>query len=755
MRRLLWLVSMFVVINSYSQVSSTNLFRVNNPTTAFGINLPEGTQVYDVLNDKLYKTTAPVSSISTLTTASGSFRLLVDIDHNHDLGRYSLKAPANVDGLTAANFRTTLFGGTSNDYQLSIGYWATVPTIFSFYGNLNDYGSMIAWGGAATNGFIAIDNVLDEALIGGGDGNGLGWMEPIIHGGNFNEYGDTRYLQGNETITLSGDLSGSGTVSINATIASSAVEAAMLNNNIISGKTALTSGLISTDELMISDAGTVKRMDVSVLQSYMQSSLSFGSGNGTVTSVDLSVPTGFSVSGNPVTSSGTLALSFASGYSLPTTANQTNWTTAYNWGNHASAGYLTSESDPVFSVHAASGITSTNITNWNSAFGWGNHSLAGYTTITNASSGRIVTSNGGTALYGQGNLTFNGTNLELTGDFYVKHSPTEYGFWANNASSGAISLHVNEANYSDYMTGGGGVTAASMRIYGSTHSSNAGDIAFRTYYTDASAPAVAIDGPTGQLELYCLNHAASNQNVLVMDGNTVKYRTPAELLSGFSESDPVYSIAPASGITSTNITNWNSAFGWGNHASQGYITDGNTGWDNTYGFITGNQTITLTGDVTGSGTTSISTTVADDSHNHTNSELSTLTADHRADGQIVTMTNGNAASVNFGDVCYVATDGHMEFADADLASKMPGLYMAIETISASGSGKWLRTGIVRDNTWNWTIGDEIYISTSGTTGNTLTQTRPSGTGDQVQVVGLALTADKMDFNPNLVVIQVN
>lgn len=50
---------------------------------------------------------------------------------------------------------------------------------------------------------------------------------------------------------------------------------------------------------------------------------------GTVTSVGLSAPTGFSVSGSPVTSSGTLALSFASGYSLPTNASQTNWDTAY------------------------------------------------------------------------------------------------------------------------------------------------------------------------------------------------------------------------------------------------------------------------------------------------------------------------------------------------------------------------------------------------------------------------------------------
>lgn len=41
---------------------------------------------------------------------------------------------------------------------------------------------------------------------------------------------------------------------------------------------------------------------------------------GTVTSVGLSMPTGFTVTNSPVTSSGTLTVSFASGYSLPTTA---------------------------------------------------------------------------------------------------------------------------------------------------------------------------------------------------------------------------------------------------------------------------------------------------------------------------------------------------------------------------------------------------------------------------------------------------
>ena len=59
-----------------------------------------------------------------------------------------------------------------------------------------------------------------------------------------------------------------------------------------------------------------------------------------------------------------------------------NWTTAYSWGNHATAGYLTSftETDPVFISHPASGITGADIGNWNMAYNWGNHATAGYLT---------------------------------------------------------------------------------------------------------------------------------------------------------------------------------------------------------------------------------------------------------------------------------------------------------------------------------------------------------------------------------------
>jgi uncharacterized protein (TIGR02145 family) len=49
-------------------------------------------------------------------------------------------------------------------------------------------------------------------------------------------------------------------------------------------------------------------------------------------------------------------------------------------------------------------------------------------------------------------------------------------------------------------------------------------------------------------------------------------KTAETLSGGITETDPVFSSSIASGITGTDTTNWNSAFGWGSHASAGYLT---------------------------------------------------------------------------------------------------------------------------------------------------------------------------------------
>jgi len=73
------------------------------------------------------------------------------------------------------------------------------------------------------------------------------------------------------------------------------------------------------------------------------------------------------------------SISIASGI---TKSDTVNWSQSYKWGDHAQAGYLTSfnESDPLFAAHVTSGINVTHILSWHTAFEWGNHAQAGYLT---------------------------------------------------------------------------------------------------------------------------------------------------------------------------------------------------------------------------------------------------------------------------------------------------------------------------------------------------------------------------------------
>lgn len=113
--------------------------------------------------------------------------------------------------------------------------------------------------------------------------------------------------------------------------------------NILDGDTSATStDVVDADRVVFNDAGTMKQVALSDIKTYINASV----GSGSVTSVGLSAPTGLTVSGSPVTTSGTLALTFTSGYSIPTTSSQSNWNTAFGWGDHSTQGYLTSAPAP-------------------------------------------------------------------------------------------------------------------------------------------------------------------------------------------------------------------------------------------------------------------------------------------------------------------------------------------------------------------------------------------------------------------------
>jgi hypothetical protein len=77
-------------------------------------------------------------------------------------------------------------------------------------------------------------------------------------------------------------------------------------------------------------------------------------------------------------------------------------------------------------------------------------------------------------------------------------------------------------------------------------------------------------------------------------------------------------------------------------------TAANTWTLDTSAYITGNQTITLSGDATGSGTTSITVAVVDDSHSHTGTTISALDAGDITTGTLPVVRGGTGVTTSTG-----------------------------------------------------------------------------------------------------------
>ena len=110
----------------------------------------------------------------------------------------------------------------------------------------------------------------------------------------------------------------------------------------------------------------------------------------------------------------------------------------------------------------------------------------------------------------------------------------------------------------DTGTGGGDLTALTNRV---TALENAG---YLTEHPNISA-ASSVDN-SGQFFI---------QDITLDSNGHIISITSAEATGGggvTNETDPVYSASPAAGISASNITNWNTAYSWGDHATQNYLT---------------------------------------------------------------------------------------------------------------------------------------------------------------------------------------
>lgn len=124
-----------------------------------------------------------------------------------------------------------------------------------------------------------------------------------------------------------------------------------------------------------------------------------------------------------------------------------------------------------------------------------------------------------------------------------------------------------------------------------------------------------------------------------------------------------------------------------------------------------------------------------------------------ADGKYsgITVAGTAGATLAFGDLVYLAAaDSRWELADADAASTSGDVMLGICVLAAASDGDpttILLHGIIRADAAfpALTISAQVYVST---TAGDIQVAQPSETDDVIRVVGRALTADEIYFNPS-------
>jgi hypothetical protein len=321
-----------------------------------------------------------------------------------------------------------------------------------------------------------------------------------------------------------------------------------------------------------------------------------GGGSGTVTSVAMTVPTGLSISGSPITTTGTLALTFATGYSIPTTAKQTNWDDSYTFVS----------AFPSQATNAGKFLTTNG-----SALSWA--AITASVTSVFGRSGAVVAVSGD---YDTDKVT------EGTSNLYYTNARARAAFSANTGSAltyssanGRYTLVAAATGISGYITGADydywNAKQASLGT-GTVSQFLRGDLAW------AAPPAPALD----ELTDVVITTPSNGQLLRYQTGNWINF-TPTYVAAGFfsataplsyNSTTGVFTIAQAT--TSTNgylsSTDWNTFNGKQNQINgTGFVkaTGTTISYDNstylttstaatTYLALTGG---TLTGTLTSTG----------------------------------------------------------------------------------------------------------------------------------------------------------
>jgi hypothetical protein len=118
---------------------------------------------------------------------------------------------------------------------------------------------------------------------------------------------------------------------------------------------------------------------------------------------------------------------------------------------------------------------------------------------------------------------------------------------------------------------------------------------------------------------------------------------------------------------------------------------------------------------------------------------------------VVAMTNANASAITVGMAVYVSAAGSVNLANAAAAGTRQVLGLVKDASIAAASSGFIQTdGIISSASWedvigtvNLTAGSIYYLST---TAGQLTTTAPSGSGQYVCKVGMAISATELEID---------
>jgi hypothetical protein len=157
-------------------------------------------------------------------------------------------------------------------------------------------------------------------------------------------------------------------------------------------------------------------------------------------------------------------------------------------------------------------------------------------------------------------------------------------------------------------------------------------------------------------------------------------------------------------------------------------------WDNTYALVDPGWITALVDDP--------SPQLANDLDLNNNDIVLTEPAtDHNWESTDVIIDTVKTGNGGLFALMYQGSDGEWVKADKDsYATRCTRMLLS----ASVGSQKLMKTGLVRDDTWAWTPGDDLYLGDAGAITDDV-----SGftTGDVQQIIGRAETATIVDFDP--------